>query len=111
MSLRSVWRHPRATSESFGIPLLALMFLAAAIAADVPSNDPRLSVIYTFDDEGLPVERAQPERDPVLHAVAAEGPDLQTPCGVVGPAVTPPAISLVEAAPLGGPATRAPPQS
>ena len=113
MGLRSVRRQPaHATpSETLALLLFALLILAAAVAADVPTNDPRLSIIYTFDDEGLPVERPQPERDSVLHAVAAAGPDVATASGAVESPAPPPAVRLVEAAPRGGPATRAPPQS
>jgi len=111
MGLRSLWRRPRATSEPFGILFLALLILAAALVADVPSADPRLSVIYTVDDEGLPVERPLPKPDSVLQAIAPEGVDLQSPSGAVEPATPLPAIRLVEAAALGGPSSRAPPQS
>jgi hypothetical protein len=111
MGLRSARRHPRATSETIAILLFALLTLAAALVADVPSSDPRLSVIYTVDDEGVPVERPEPKPDSVLQALAIEGPDPLTPYGAVGSAVPSPAIRHVEAAPLGGPATRAPPQS
>ena len=90
---------------------LALLILAAALGAEVPSSDPRLSVIYTVDDEGLPLERPQPKPDSVLQAIAPEGVDLQSPSGAVEPATPLPAMCLVEAAALGGPSSRAPPQS
>jgi hypothetical protein len=109
---RPVRRLPaRATSESIGILLLALLTVFAALVVDVPSNDPRLSVIYTFDDEGLPLERPHLKPDSVLPAVGAGSPDLHAPCGAVGPAAPPPSVRIVDAAPLGGPATRAPPGS
>ena len=112
MGLRSLRRRrARATSESVGILLLALLILAAALLADVPSADPRLSVIYTVDDEGLPVERPQPKPDSVLQVIAPAGLDLQRPSGAVEAPAPPPAIRIVETAALGGPATRAPPQS
>jgi hypothetical protein len=111
MGLRSLRRRPRATSESLALLLLALLILVAALVADVPSSDPRLSVIYTVDDEGLPVERPLPKPDSVLQAVAPEGVDLQSPSGAAEPAAPLPAIRLVEAAALGGPSSRAPPQS
>ena len=101
----------RATSESIGILLLALLTVFAALAIDIPSSDARLSVIYTFDDEGLPLERPQLKPDPVLPAVGVTSPDLQTACGAVGPAAPPPAVRIGDAAPLGGPATRAPPRA
>ena len=84
MGLRSLRRRPRATSESLAILLLALLILTAALVADVPSADPRLSVIYTVDDEGLPLERPQPKPDSVLQAIAPAGVDLQSPSGAVG---------------------------
>lgn len=112
MGLRSLRRRrARATAGSLGILLLALLILAAALVADVPSADPRLSVIYTVDDEGLPVERPQPKPDSVLQVIAPAGLDLQSPSGTVQAAAPLPAIRLIEAAALGGPATRAPPQS
>ena len=110
MGLRSLRRRPRATSESLAILLLALLILAAALVADVPSDDPRLSVIYTVDDEGLPLEHPQPKPDSVLQAIAPAGVDLQSPSGALEPAAPLPAIRLVEAAALGGPSSRAPPQ-
>ena len=110
MGPRPVRRLPaRATSESIGILLLALLTVVAALVLDAPSNDPRLSVIYTCDDEGQPLERPQLKPDSVLPAVGVAAPDLQTPCGVVGPAAPRPTVRIVDAAPLGGPATRAPP--
>jgi hypothetical protein len=112
MVLRPVRRLPaRATSESIGILLLSLLPVFAVLVVDVPSNDPRLSVIYTCDDEGLPLERPHLKPDSALPAVAAAASDLQTPCGAVGPAAPLPAVRVVDAAPLGGPATRAPPGS
>jgi hypothetical protein len=109
---RPVRRLPaRATSESIGILLLGLLTVFAAVAVDVPSNDPRLSVIYTFGDEGLPVERPEPEPDPVLQAVAPGGPDLRTPRDAVTPTAILPSVRPVDVAPRGGPATRAPPGS
>jgi hypothetical protein len=112
MVARPVRRLPaRATSESIGILLLALLTVFAALVVEVPSNDPRLSVIYTFDDEGLPLERPRLKPDSVLPAVTAAAPNLQTPCGAVGPTPPLPAVRVVDAAPLGGPATRAPPGS
>ena len=110
MGLRSLRRRPRATSESLATLLLALLILAAALAADVPSDDPRLSVIYTVDDEGLPLEHPQPKPDSVLQAIAPAGVDLQSPSGALEPAAPLHAIRLVEAAALGGPSSRAPPQ-
>ena len=80
MGPRPVRRLPaRATSESLGILLLALLTVFAALVVDAPSNDPRLSVIYTLDDEGLPLERPHLEPDSVLPALGAAAPDLQTP--------------------------------
>ena len=111
MGLRSLRRRPRATSESLALLFLALLILAAALVADVPSADPRLSVIYTVDDEGLPVERPQPTPDSVLQAIAPDGADLQSPSDAAESAVPLSAICLVEAAALGGPSSRAPPQS
>jgi hypothetical protein len=112
MGPRPVRRLPaRATSESIGILLLALLTAFAALVVDAPSNDPRLSVIYTLDDEGLPLERPHLEPDSVVPALGAAAPDLQTPRGAVGPAAPLPAVRIVGAAPLGGPATRAPPRT
>ena len=111
MGLRSVRRRPRATSESLAILLLALLTLVAALVADVPSDDPRLSVIYTVGDEGLPLEHPQPKPDSVLQAIAPAGVDLQSPSGAVEPATPLPAICLIEVAALGGPSSRAPPRS
>jgi len=112
MGLRSLRRRrARATSESVGILLLALLILAAALVADVPSADPRLSVIYTVDDEGLPLERPQLRPDSAPKAVAVEGPDLDSHRPVVWAAAPAPAIGLVKAATLGGPSSRAPPRS
>jgi hypothetical protein len=98
-------------SESIGILLLGLLTVFTALVVDVPSNDPLLSVIYTFDDEGLPLERPHLKPDSVLPAVGAASPDLHVPCGAVGPAAPLPAVRIVDAVPLGGPATRAPPGS
>jgi hypothetical protein len=112
MGLRPVQRLPaRATSESIGILLLSLLPVFAVLVVDVPSNDPRLSVIYTLDDEGLPLERPHLEPDSVLPAVGTAASDLETPCGAVGPTAPLPAVRIVDAAPLGGPATRAPPSA
>ena len=112
MGLRSVGRpRGRSTSQFLGIPFLALLFLGAALIADVPSSDPRLSVIYTVDDEGLPVERPEPRPDTAPQAVVAEGPDLETDSALVWAALRAPTIRLVEAATLGGPAPRAPPRA
>jgi hypothetical protein len=112
MGPRPVRRLPaHATSESIGILLLSLLTVFAALVVDAPSNDPRLSVIYTLDDEELPLERPHLEPDSVLPALGAAAPDLQTPCGAAGPAAPLPAVRIVDVAPLGGPATRAPPRS
>jgi hypothetical protein len=112
MGLRSVRRPPgRSTSQLLGIPFLALLFLGAALITDVPSSDPRLSVIDTFDDQGLPVERPEPKPDGAPKVLVAEGLDLAGHHAAVWAAAPPPAIRLVEAATLGGPAPRAPPRS
>jgi hypothetical protein len=94
-----------------GIPLLALLFLGAALITNVPSSDARLSFIDTFDDQGLPVERPELKPDGAPQLLAAEGPDLESHRAAVWAAAPPPAIRLVESATLGGPATRAPPRS
>ena len=112
MGLRSVRRPPgRSTSHLLGISFLALLLLGAAVIDDAPSSDPRLSVIYTVDDEGLPVERPEPRPDSAPQALAAEGPDLESHHALVWAALPAPAIRLVQAAALGGPAPRAPPRS
>jgi len=112
MGLRSVRRPPgRPTSQLLGIPFLALLFLGAALIADVPSSDPRLSVIYTVDDEGLPLERTELRPDSAPQAVAVEGPDFGSHRPLVWAAAPAPAIGLVQAATLGGPGPRAPPRS
>jgi hypothetical protein len=112
MGLRPVRRLPaRATAESLGVLLLSLLTVFAALVVDAPSDDPRFSVIYTLDDEGLPLERPHLEPDSVLPALGAAAPDLRTPCGAAGPAAPLPTVRIVDAAPLGGPATRAPPRS
>jgi hypothetical protein len=112
MGLRSVRRPPgRPTSQLLGIPFLALLFLGAALIADAPSSDPRLSVIYTVDDEGLPLERPELRPDSAPQAVAVEGPDLDSHRPVVWSAAATPAIRLVQVAALGGHAPRAPPRS
>ena len=112
MGLRSVRRPTgRPTSQLLGIPFLALLFLGGALVADVPSSDPRLSVIYTVDDEGLPLERTELRPDSAPQAVAVEGPDLDSHRPVVWAAAPAPAIRLAQAAILGGHAPRAPPRS
>jgi hypothetical protein len=112
MGLRSL-RRPKGhrTSQFLGIPFLALVLLGAALIADVPSSDPRLSVIYTVDDEGLPVERPEPRPDSAAPAVVVEGPALDSRHLVVWAAAPAPAIRLAQAATLGGPGPRAPPRS
>ena len=112
MGLRSVRRPPgRWTSQHVSVPLLALLFLGAALITDAPSSDPRLSFIDTSDDQGLPVERLELNPDGAPPGLAAEGPGLESHRAAVWAAAPPPAIRLVEAATLGGPATRAPPSA
>ena len=112
MGLRSL-RRPTGhrTSRLLGISSLALWLLASALIADVPSSDPRLSVIYTVDDEGYPVERPEPRPDSAPQAVAVDGPDLDSHHPAVWVAVPAPAIRLLQVAALGGPGPRAPPCS
>jgi hypothetical protein len=112
MGLRSL-RRPTGhrTSQLLGIPSLALLLLGSALIADAPSSDPRLSVIYTVDDEGYPVERLEPRPDSAPKAVAVDGPDLDSHRSHDWAAVPAPAIRLLQAAALGGPGPRAPPCS
>jgi hypothetical protein len=112
MGLRSRRRPPgHRTSQRLGIPFLALLLLGALLIADVPSNDPRLSVIYTVDDEGYPLERPEPRPDSVPQAAGVEAPDLGTHRPVAWMAAPTAAIRPVQSAALGGPAPRAPPRS
>ena len=104
-------RRARPTSCLLGFLLLALLFVGAALLTDVPSSDPSLSVLYTFDDEAPPVERPQPRPDSAPQAIAAEAPDLESHRAVVWAAGPPPTLRLAEAAASGGPATRAPPRA
>ena len=112
MGLRSA-RRPQGhrAPQLLGIVLLALLLLGGALIASVPSSDPRLSVIYTVDDEGYPVERPEPRPESLPQAVEVEGPDLDSHRPVVWVASAAPAVRIIQAAILGGPAPRAPPRS
>src|SRR5262249_29242719 len=112
MGLRSL-RRPSGhrTSRLLGVPSLALLVLGAALITDVPASDPRLSVIYTVDDEGYPIERPPPRPAPAPRAVWAESPDLDSHRPLIWASAPTPAFRLVRAAALGGHATRAPPQA
>src|SRR5262245_36539334 len=111
MGLRSLRRLAgHRTSCLLAIPSLALLLLGAALIADVPAGDPRLSVIYTVDDEGYPVD-PEPRPDSAPQAVTVESPDLDSHRPIVWAPAATPAIHLVQAAAFGGPATRAPPRA